>query len=785
VDRIPEGTRKGEKGSGTLGPEENGFASSIVRYEVKVLGLVQGVGFRPFVAKLARKLRLTGYVLNDGTGVLIDIEGPADRLDEFLERLKSEAPPLSRISSIQKSRAAPKGYESFSVRESSHPSERFALVSPDIATCDECLHELRDPQDRRHRYPFTNCTNCGPRFTIVKDVPYDRIRTTMHEFQMCEDCSREYSDDSDRRFHAEPIACAVCGPSVRLVNKSATRVPGEPTEKTATVIEDGAIVAVKGLGGYHLACDATNSLAVSALRSRKCREEKPLAVMVRDLKAAKSLCFMSETEENLLTSRQRPIVLLAKRENIPIVEEVAPGNKNLGVMLPYTPLHHLLLEKTPPLVMTSGNLTEEPLAYKDDEALMRLGTIADYFLIHDRDIFTRCDDSVARIIAGNTQMIRRSRGYVPDPVRLPFRSSPLLAVGAELKNTFCLIKDDLAFPGHHIGDLENLEAYEALKGGIEHLKKLLFIEPELIAHDMHPDYLSTVYAHECDLPLKAVQHHHAHTASCMAENGLTGRVIGLSFDGTGYGGDGSVWGGEFLVADYERFERVAHFARVGLPGGEAAINEPWRMGVSYLYAAFGRELLDMKLPVFDRVGFDKIEAVVRMIERRVNTLPTSSCGRLFDAVSSLVGIRDAVAFEGQAAMELEWAASQDSVGEPYPYRVRVQDGGHVLDFSETIKEILGDVGRGETVANISRRFHETLCVAAKDVCELVRQNTGLERVCMSGGVFQNALLSTILLETLEKAGFDVYVHSVVPPNDGGISLGQAAIAAYDSGGTGR
>jgi len=780
VDRIPEETREGEKASSTL--DTNGkddLPGSNVRYEVKVLGLVQGVGFRPFVAKLARALGLTGYVFNDGTGVFIDIEGDAAELEQFLERLRTEAPPLSRISSVEKTQKAARGYESFTVRESPDSSERFALVSPDIATCEECLKELHSPQDRRHRYPFINCTNCGPRFTIVKDVPYDRVRTTMHDFEMCDYCSGEYSDDSDRRFHAEPIACPECGPSVKLVSRSRARVPGEPIDRAAAVIRDGAIIAVKGLGGYHLACDATNSLAVSALRKRKCREEKPLAIMVRDLDTAKSICHVTDAEETLLISNQRPIVLLAKRASIPVVEEVAPGNKYLGVMMPYTPLHHLLLEKTPPLVMTSGNLTDEPLAYKDDEALMRLGTIADYFLTHDRDIFTRCDDSVARVMGQKTQMVRRSRGYVPNAIRLPFPGHPLLAVGAELKNTFCLVKDDFAFLGHHIGDLKNLEAYEAFRKGIEHLKRLLYIDPEIIAYDMHPDYLSTRYALESDLPLRPIQHHHAHIASCMAENGLNEKVIGLSFDGTGYGPDGTVWGGEVLVADFKGFERVAHFAQVGLPGGEAAINEPWRMAVSYLHATFGERLLDMDVPLFQRIGVENVKAVVRMIERKVNTPITSSCGRLFDAVSSLTGLRDAVSFEGQAAMEIEMVASANSSGQPYLYSIRKENGGHVLDFTDMMKGILEDVRGSVAAADISRRFHETLGVAVTDLCRLLREKTAITTVCMSGGVFQNVLLSNILIDSLGKAGFDVYIHSLVPPNDGGIALGQAAIASFD------
>ena len=818
VSRKEGDETRGVKGRGKCAATSH----SPLRFEARVRGLVQGVGFRPFVARLARKFELTGYVINDGAGVFIDVEGPRDRVELFFAQLSAEAPPHARISTIERNKKEPSGHKSFSIRESLRPSQRFALISPDIATCEDCLEELRDSSDRRYRYPFTNCTNCGPRFTIVTDVPYDRVRTTMRDFEMCDVCQAEYTGDLDRRYHAEPIACPTCGPSVRLVTKSGTAVPGEPVGTTVALLKEGAIVAVKGLGGYHLACDACNPLAVSTLRKRKCREEKPLAIMVCDIETARAICFVSEKEEALLTSSQRPIVLLQKRKDIPIAEEVAPSNKYLGVMLPYTPLHHLLLEtassqdalgeitavqdtstkrvpveegplggarletvsvkgassrRLSALVMTSGNLTDEPLAYKDEEALLRLSTIADYFLVHDREIFTRCDDSVAKVLRGKAQMVRRSRGYVPNAIQMPFEGPQLLAVGAELKNTFCLVRDDLAFLGHHIGDLKNLDAYEAFRTGIEHLEKLLFVEPQLVAHDLHPDYLSTRYALERDLPRIAVQHHHAHIASCMAENGIATKVIGLSFDGTGHGPDGTVWGGEFLVADFETFERLAHFAAVELPGGEAAINEPWRMAVSYLRAAFGGKLANMKLPVIERIGFDKTSAILRMIERRVNSPLTSSLGRLFDAISSLVGLRDFVSFEGQAAMELEMAASERPALESYPYRISERAGCFVLDMSETIESICEEVRAERSIADISRRFHETLSRAVTEMCCLIRTKTSIKDVCMSGGVFQNALLSDLLIDSLEKAEFNVYLHSLVPPNDGGIALGQAAIAS--------
>jgi hydrogenase maturation protein HypF len=822
--------------------------SSVVRFEARILGLVQGVGFRPFVARLARELGLAGSVVNDGTGVFVDVEGRPKCVEEFFTRLKTEAPPLARISSVEMTSAPLAGHTSFTVKKSISPALRFALVSPDVATCGDCLREMLTPSDRRHMYPFINCTNCGPRFTIVTDVPYDRIRTTMHEFAMCDACAAEYADDKDRRFHAEPIACPVCGPSVRLVNRSGTPVPGDPIARAAELLDEDAIIAVKGLGGYHLACNASSPLAVSTLRKRKCREEKPLAIMVRDLATAKNICRVTVEEQSLLTSVERPIVLMRKQDalsraevdgrsvsvaEVPvaevleaqaagvvrIAEEVAPNNKYLGVMLPYASLHHLLLEGIPALVMTSGNLTDEPISYVDEEAQVRLGGIADYFLVHNREIFTRCDDSVVRVVRGKTQPIRRSRGYVPYPVPLPFSGPPVLAVGAELKNTFCLVKGNLAFPGHHIGDLKNLEAYEAFKNGIEHLKRLLFIRPEVIAHDMHPDYLSTRYALESGLPLKPVQHHHAHVASCMAENGLNSKVIGLSFDGTGYGPDNTVWGGEILVADYEGYSRAAHLAAVPLPGGEAAINEPWRMAVSYLHSAYGDALLSVRNPLLERIGKEKLKVILRMMERGVNSIPTSSLGRLFDAVAALVGLREFVSFEGQAAMELEMAASDEPGEEPYPYKIVEEarsherkpglvcapavgqpDGGalavesdragtggddepraRVLDVREMVVRIVDDLSAGVPVSRVSRKFHETLCRAIVELCTTLRAELSINDVCMSGGVFQNALFSTLLGDSLERERFDVHVHTKVPPNDGGLALGQAAIACHQGG----
>jgi hydrogenase maturation protein HypF len=748
------------------------------RVQISVEGIVQGVGFRPFVYGLARKNGLSGFVLNDTAGVTIEAEGEPPALECFLTHLREQPPPLARIESVNCRIIPAKGEAAFQIVASQGEEEKSALISPDTPTCDACLKELFNPADRRYRYPFINCTNCGPRFTIVKDVPYDRERTTMANFQMCADCAREFHDPADRRFHAQPNACPRCGPRVRLLDSRGREIPvGDPVSHAARLLRQGEILAVKGLGGYHLACNALDHDAVRRLRAKKHREEKPFALMVRDLRAVEQFCWLSNEEEKLLCSTARPIVLLHKRDKIQIDEAAAPGRRQLGLMLPYTPLHHLLLAGTEvPLVMTSGNLSEEPIAYQDDDAFCRLGDIADYFLVHDREIHMRCDDSVARRIGKQQLIIRRSRGYAPEPISvdLPF-VQPLLACGAHLKNTFCLGKERHAFISHHIGDLENYETLDSFTRGIEHFKRLFDIEPGIIVHDLHPEYLSTKYARGVDgLTKIGVQHHHAHIASCMAEHGLDGPLIGVAFDGLGYGGDGTIWGGEFLVATLEGYERRAHLRAVPLAGGDRAIREPWRMAVSYLRDALGKDPLSLGLPGWDIIPAKKIEIVTSMIERGLNTVQTSSCGRLFDAVASIMGLRHETNYEGQAAIELETAVLE-GISENYPFDIGIKSPWKI-DLRPAIECLVHDVGMKISVGLMAAKFHNTLVAVIVEVCRRLRESDGLNLVCLGGGTFQNAYLLERVMPALRDRGFEVYLNRKVPTNDGGIAFGQAAVA---------
>ncbi len=737
------------------------------RVRLRVEGIVQGVGFRPFVHGLATGLGLTGFVGNDAQGVFVEAEGPAADVEKLVRAIKSDAPPLAVIEGISAERVEPAGDRTFVIVTSQAGGERQALISPDTATCEDCLRELFDPADRRYRYPFTNCTNCGPRFTIVTDVPYDRPFTTMSGFPMCDDCAAEYHDPTDRRFHAQPTCCPVCGPSLSLVPPA----QGDPILVTAELLAAGKVVAVKGLGGYHLAADATNDPAVSALRSRKHREDKPFAVMVRDLVAGREIASISEEESVLLTCPRRPIVLLERREDSPLAVGVAPGNREIGLMLPYTPMHHLLAGAfDSPFVLTSGNVSDEPIAYHDLDARERLARIADAFLVHDRPIHMRTDDSVVRVVRGVELPLRRSRGFAPQPLRLAAPvPRPVLACGAELKHTFCLAKGSRAFVSHHIGDLENFETYRSFTEGVEHFCRLFDVRPEVVAHDLHPEYLSTKYALElADVELVGVQHHHAHIASCMADNGTAGPVIGVAFDGLGLGTDGTIWGGEFLVAELDRFDRVGHLATVPMPGGVKAIKEPWRMAAAYL--GDGSPDLD----VARRHGRDW-ERVLAVARAGVNSPLTSSAGRLFDAVAAILGVRDRINYEGQAAIELEQRADPAERGAydagiegDAPFQVR----GHDLVLAAA-----GDLRAGAGIAAIAARFHHGVARAIVSGCVAARDRTGLGTVALSGGVFQNVLLLTRTVTGLEAQGFAVLLHSRVPANDGGISLGQAAVAA--------
>jgi hydrogenase maturation protein HypF len=704
------------------------------RRRFRVRGIVQGVGFRPFVYGLARKHELGGFVRNDGEGVLIEAEGRTDALDAFAVALRTHAPPLAQVGAIDAEALDTCGDSTFTIAAST-ATGRSALIPPDVATCDDCLGELFDPADRRYRYPFVNCTNCGPRFTIVRAVPYDRPNTTMAGFALCTDCRREYEDPADRRFHAEPVCCAVCGPRLSL-----------PLEQAVDLLRDGAILAVKGLGGWHLACDAANEEAVARLRSRKHREDKAFALMAARPAA---LAEIDDDEAQLLESHRRPIVLLRRRADAPVAAAVAPGSPWLGVMLPYTPLHHLLLaDFGGAVVMTSGNRSDEPIAYEDDEARVRLEEIADAFLGHDRPIHRRCEDSIVRAAFP----IRRSRGFAPEAVPLPVANArPILAVGAELKSTFCLVRGRDAFLSPHLGDLDSELAYRAFCTDIELYLAMLGVGPEVIAHDLHPEYLSTKWAFEQDAELVGVQHHHAHAAACLAEHGELGPALALVFDGTGLGTDGTLWGGELLRCDLAGFERISHLAAVPLPGGEAAIREPWRLAAIHL------ELADRPVP------FERWPIVRESLQ--LNAPLSSGMGRLFDAAAALLGIRETITYEGQAAIELELLAARTEAA-PYPWRFG--------DGAALIAAVHDDLAAGRPRSEIAAAFHETIAASAAAACA----EAGDPRtVVLSGGSFQNLRLVASARRNLESLGFRVLTHRLVPPNDGGISYGQAAVAA--------
>lgn len=745
--------------------------------KVRVNGIVQGVGFRPFVYQLARRHGLRGEVANTPDGVRIHVEGLCRDIDAFRRDLGDHPPPLAQVTEIVDCPDPVDGYTDFSIAASQRHATRSTLISPDVCVCDDCLEELFDPRDRRYRYPFINCTNCGPRYTIIEDIPYDRPATAMQGFTMCRRCQAEYDDPGDRRFHAQPNACADCGPQVALYDRRRRPVAGDAVETAADLLKRGKIVAVKGLGGFHLAADATNAAVVSRLRKRKNRDKKPFALMSYRLADIVRYAVVRAFEQELLTCPQRPIVLLEKRTPNPLCPQVAPGNRYFGVMLPYTPLHYLLLGcGFSALVMTSGNRAHEPLAIENEEAFGRLSDIADYFLVHNRPIIIRSDDSIVRIAAGATRFARRSRGYVPVPLFLKTKVPPILACGGELKNTVCLSMENRAFLSQHIGDLENPAAGRFFENTIAHMQRILDIRPEMIAHDLHPDYLSTRYARQqTDVQKIGVQHHHAHIASCMAENGIDGPVIGLAFDGSGYGGDGRIWGGEVLIVEGHRFRRVAHLAEVALPGGAAAIREPWRMAVSYLYATFGDDLRNLALPVIRKIDSRKIDVIVAMIAKRVNSPLTSSMGRLFDGVAGLLGMRDRVSYEGQAAMELEMLAGSDQAA---AYDFEWADGDvRVVALAPLVRQVVRDILTGRPAAEISARFHRTLIELFTALCETIRAESGLKRVVLSGGVFQNVRLLSGFVRILAQKKFDVYTHKKVPANDGGLCLGQLLVAA--------
>ncbi|HWB32367.1 MAG TPA: carbamoyltransferase HypF [Acidobacteriaceae bacterium] len=747
----------------------------MVRRIVSVRGIVQGVGFRPHVYRLALRHGLTGCVRNTAAGVTVDVQGIEATLDRFLRELQDEAPPLARILSLSVEECPSEPANSFVIEASDSCESATALVSPDIATCTDCLKELLDPQDRRYLYPFINCTNCGPRVTILRRVPYDRANTSMAAFPMCGDCQREYDDPASRRFHAQPNACRRCGPGLRLTDRNGAAVADDPIAATVESLRAGEIVAIKGIGGFHLAVDAGNATAVAELRHRKRRAEKPFAVMVSSLASAEMLCELTAEDSMLLQSPQRPIVLLPRRTDASLPCEIAPGSPNIGLFLPYTPLHHLLFVRGgfTALVMTSANLSEEPICIDNDEALRRLGEIADRFLLHDRDILQRCDDSVVRGGSASLQVLRRSRGYYPMPVELAGEQPPVLAVGGELKNAVCALKGPDAFLGEHIGDLENLEAYQAFQQSIHRLKDMLQWQPEAIAHDLHPAYFSTQWALEQNqVRTIGVQHHHAHIASCMAEHGLEGPVIGIALDGTGYGTDGTVWGGEVLVADLAGFRRAAHLACVPMPGSAQAIREPWRMAVAYLEEG----CCDWSPSLLPGIAELRIEFVRQLARRQIRSPLTSSCGRLFDAVGALVCGRHMASFEAQAAIELEACCDMEA-GDEYPLPIQHSNDCLTIETAPLFRQIVDDLAHGVSRFVISGRFHRGLAAAFASVVRSITRETGIRDVCLGGGCFVNAYLQDQLTMRLRDGGLRVFIPVQVPCGDGGLSLGQAVIAS--------
>ena len=770
----------------------------IRRRKITIQGIVQGVGFRPFVYRLAHEHNLTGWVRNTPAGVEIEIQGTAARLDAFDAALRNDLPPLAQVTSHLSTDIPVGDDHSFTILPSGAGMADIQ-ITPDSALCPDCLRELFDPADRRFRYPFITCTNCGPRYSIITGIPYDRPNTTMAGFPLCPDCLREYRDPLDRRFHAQPIACHDCGPQVSLIKSPSPTLPLPTAPQRGTLwglkkvgrgedailqaiqlLKSGAILAIKGIGGYHLAVDACNHEAVRRLRERKKRDEKPFAVMVPSLEAARERVIMNEMEERLLGSPEAPIVIVRKRPDSPLSALIAPHNSWLGLMLPYAPLHHLLMrDNFQALVMTSGNVSDEPVAFEDDDALQRLAAIADYFLLHDRPIHIRSDDSVMRVFQGRPLFYRRARGYAPRAVTLPFAVQPLLAAGAELKSAICLAAGTKAVLSQHIGDLQNSSTLDSFAHTVTHLSGILAISPVLAACDLHPDYLSSRFAEDSGVPLIRVQHHHAHLASCMAENSLDGDAIGIIFDGTGYGPDGTVWGGEFLVGGYHDFRRAGHFRPVQLPGGDAAVREPWRMAMAYMYQALGEDAFAVDHPVARVLPDTEMALFAQMLRCGINSPLTSSCGRLFDAVAALLNLRHTVSHDGQGAIELEGLAETVEKEErgSYPYSIVFHDDApHQLDFSPMLAEILSDIDAGIRSAIIAHRFHQTVASAAAVLCLHISAATGLDRVILSGGVFQNRLLSEMIYTALAGKGLNVFTHRLVPPNDGGIALGQAAIA---------
>jgi len=761
--------------------------NSLIGATITFSGIVQGVGFRPSVYRTARRYNLAGSVRNTDEGVSVEVEGTESSVTNFYREMIESPPRLAEITGSSMDWHPPVGLKSFKIITSEEEGSGYTPVSPDIATCDDCLREILDPSDRRHRYPFTNCTNCGPRFTIVRTIPYDRKNTTMSGFDMCPRCRGEYEDPEDRRYHAQPNACPVCGPGLKLFLPDGSEIDGDPVDECVRLLGRGRIVAVKGLGGYHLACDPKNSAAVEQLRTRKKRPGKPFALMARDMETARKFCRIDRREEKLILSPQRPIVLLEKKRGTPISPSVAPDTNSLGIMLPYTPLHHVLLREGPEiLVMTSANLSEEPLFFRDREAAEGLRTIADALLTHSRDIQRPCDDSVIMVEGDLVVPLRRSRGYVPKGIDLGIDGPHLVAAGASEKNTFCVFRERTAYASHYIGDLYNEPSIDAYTRGIDDFQKMFRVEPEAIACDLHPDYTSTLYAEKLarrlGIPLYHVQHHHAHIASVLGENKIGEAVIGIALDGTGYGDDGCIWGGEFLTVDKSGYRRVGRFEYVPMPGGEKSIVEIDRMAISWLLTAYGSGDEIPKFEFLTPLEHKRVDLFEALIQKNINCPLTSSCGRLFDAVSGLLGLCSRPAYDAQGAILLELEAGKPGLKpgrklEPalpaYAYSI---DRHNVIHFGEMIREIVQERIEGAETGRVAQRFHLTVIRAAADLCERVRSNTGITAVILSGGVFQNRLILSGLFAELEKRGFRAFTNSVVPPNDGGIAFGQTVVA---------
>jgi len=741
------------------------------RKKITISGIVQGVGYRPFVYKYAVLLGVKGYVQNTNHGLIIDAQAPGEKLIRFTKLLQKKHPSKAYITGISVKGLKPCKYKSFKVKQSFGSKEKSVLISPDLSICKKCVKEFSNKKNRRYMYPFITCTSCGPRFSIVFDTPYDRVRTSMKKFKMCPECNKEYKNPKSHRFHTETNSCAICGPELSLYKNRKKIKTKTPTKDAIKLIKNGKILAIKGLGGFHLICDASNNKAVEKLRKLKDRNKKAFAIMCKNAELVKKLCKINSKELKLLECEEKPIVLLEKLKTprFKLSNLIAPDNKYLGVMLPYTPIHHLILgEKLNAIVATSANLSEEPICSTRQEVEKKLSKVAEYILDHNREIHTRIDDSVVRIMNNKISMIRRARGYVPVPVKISGKKE-ILSLGAEMKNTFTIVKNGLAFVSQHIGDLKSPESFDHFKQTINYFKKVFQVEPKVLVHDLHPNYLSTKYA---GTKSAGAQHHHAHIASCMAENGINEKVIGVAFDGMGMGLNGKIWGAEFLIADYHNFKRFAHLKEIPLPGGDKASKEPWRMAVSYLYHTFGRSFLKFKkMPLLKEIPLKDINMIISMIEKEINCPNAVSMGRLFDAVSALLGICYKNSYEGEAAAELEYAI-QKPTNKSYKFEIIKDDGSIIIDPTKMVQELVKEL----LVPDISAKFHNTIVNMIFSICKNAREQTGLNKVCLSGGCFQNKYLTEKTVKVLSNAKFEVYIHSLVPANDGGISLGQAAIA---------